>query len=99
MHRIESNNRHPLARVTDVDDNRRDPVMGDDSPRDPLMGDTAAAIAATLRSLAARLTALHRARLLTLDGNPASTNAAVHQALRLLDQAVERIADLETLDP
>jgi hypothetical protein len=61
------------------------------------MSDTAAAIYTDLRGLVERLTELQRARLLTQDGNPAGTNDAVREALALLDQAAERIAQLETL--
>ena len=60
--------------------------------------DTAAAVYTDLRTLADRLTDLQRARLLTLDNDPAGTGAAVRHALTLLDQAAERIAGLETLD-
>lgn len=61
------------------------------------MDDSAAAIYADLRVLADRLTDLQRARVLTLDGNPAGTHDAVQEALTLLDRAAEQIAGLETL--
>lgn len=62
------------------------------------MDDTAATIYTELRSLADRLTELQRARLLTIDGNPAGTRDAVQDALTLLDRAADKISQLETLD-
>lgn len=60
--------------------------------------ETAAQIYTELRDLADRLTDLQRARVLTLDGNPERTQVAVREALAHLDQAAERIGQLETLN-